>query len=125
MENVPPTPTQVLDTPMPDNDAEATTVRGYLVELLATLWHQEEGFSGKRPFGNSSWTHELYAALGDAGFIRYVRNEDGYCEDVDSDLGRKLIADAIQALGEPAADACRPFDGDTCHDGCGCPQSHE
>lgn len=96
-----PTPQQILDTPMPeDNDASATTVRGYLVELLGTLWREQSDFSGKRPFGGSSWTFDLYEALGDARFIRYVRDDEGDCLDCDTATGDKLIAAAIQALGE-------------------------
>lgn len=32
------TAVKVLNTPMGDNDAEASTVRGYLVKLLALVW---------------------------------------------------------------------------------------
>ena len=62
----------VLDVPMGENDAEAATVRDYLKDLLSTLWREEEGFSGKRPFGNSGWKYELYAALTAAGLIRRI-----------------------------------------------------
>lgn len=31
------TPAEILALPMPENDAGATTVRGYLIALLATL----------------------------------------------------------------------------------------
>ncbi len=41
------------------NDAGASTVRGYIVALAAAVWAEEEGFSGKRPFGNSGWKHEV------------------------------------------------------------------
>jgi hypothetical protein len=94
-----PTPEQILNTPMADNDADATTIRGYLVELLKQVWIGQEGFSGKRPFGNSGWTYDLYAALGRAGHISYTADEDGYCEECDDDAGDKLITAAINALG--------------------------
>lgn len=55
----------VLALPMPDNDAGAATVREYLQALLLVLWMEEEGFSGKRPFGNSGWQGELENALKD------------------------------------------------------------
>ncbi|MBF6277015.1 hypothetical protein [Nocardia nova] len=96
-----PTPAQILATPMhgENNDAEADTIRGYLIALLATLWREEEGFSGKRPFGNSGWRFDLYAALGHAGHIRASFDDDGYLEDVDAIVGDRLIATAIEALG--------------------------
>jgi hypothetical protein len=94
-----PTPQQILATPMSDNDADATTIREYLVALARGAWTDGE-FSGKRPFGSSSWRYEVYAALGDAGYIRYVRDEDGYCEDCDTDLGNELVAAALDALAE-------------------------
>ena len=34
---------------------ETLTVKDYLKTLLHTLWDEEDGFSGKRPFGNSGW----------------------------------------------------------------------
>lgn len=53
-----------------DSDAgDDLTVRGYLRELLATLWSEGESFSGKRPFGNSGWEYDLYKPLGKAGMI--------------------------------------------------------
>jgi len=53
-----------------DSDAgDQITVRQYLHQLLRTLWDEQEGFSGKRPFGNSSWDHDLYGPLAKAGFI--------------------------------------------------------
>jgi hypothetical protein len=39
-----------------DSDAgDNITIRDYLRILLETLWEEGEGFSGKRPFGNSGW----------------------------------------------------------------------
>jgi hypothetical protein len=103
-----PTPQQVLDTPMrPDNDSGATSIRGYLVALLAALWQEQEGFGGKRPFGNSGWSCELYEPLGRAGYIQCTFDEDGYLDHTDTGAGDKLIASAIQALGAPA-DAQQP-----------------
>jgi hypothetical protein len=44
-------------------------IREYLGALLTKLWEQGEGFSGKRPFGNSGWEYDLYAALIKAGAV--------------------------------------------------------
>lgn len=61
-----------------DSDAgDNITVRDYLRILLSTLWAEKEGFSGKRPFGNSSWEYELYEPLVKSGFIPGTFNEDG------------------------------------------------
>lgn len=63
-----------------DSDAGSQlTVREYFTALLVTLWREEEGFSGKRPFGNSGWKSEVYRTLAKAGFI----DIGPYSEDTD------------------------------------------
>ena len=53
-----------------DSDAGSQiTIREYFRELLTTLWEEKEGFSGKRPFGNSGWEYEVHIALAKAGFV--------------------------------------------------------
>lgn len=94
-----PTGQQILDLPMEENDAEAATIRGYLIKLLATLWDEGEGFSGKRPFGNSGWTDDLDRPLGRAGLVEATFDEDGYLDDIDRKRADELIHRAIQALG--------------------------
>lgn len=44
------------------------TIRDYLKALVATVWIEGEGFSGKRPFGNSGWQSTLYDTLIYYGF---------------------------------------------------------
>lgn len=105
IENV--TPQMVLDCSMDDNDVDAVTVRGYLVELLKTVWEEGEGFSGKRPFGNSGWENEPLTALAKAGLIEGEEVGDEGCMwwEIDSDaekVGRELITNAILSLGEPS-----------------------
>jgi hypothetical protein len=56
------TPRQLLDLPLPENDSGASTVRGYLLALLTELFREVDGFSGKRPFGNSERTIRRYDA---------------------------------------------------------------
>ena len=47
-----------------DSDAgDNLTVREYFKTLLLTLWDEKEGFSGKRPWGNSGWEYEVHIAL--------------------------------------------------------------
>lgn len=83
---------QVLACPLPDNDAGAATVRDYLVSLVAKVWEENEGFSGKRPFGNSGWSWDLYIPLVEAGLVA------GTVEDFDESAADGLIANAIEAL---------------------------
>jgi hypothetical protein len=54
-----------------DSDAgDQITVRDYFRLLLETLWDEGEGFSGKRPFGNSGWESDLLNPLALAGFVK-------------------------------------------------------
>jgi hypothetical protein len=91
---------RVLDAPVESDDVpEARTVRDYLVALLAKLWEDQEGFNGKRPFGNSGWDSDLIAALARAELIEGSFDEDGYLEASDDEAGEELIAGAIKHLG--------------------------
>ncbi len=89
---------EILNTPMFENDAEATTIREYLKTLLRTLWEEGVRFSGKRPFGNSDWEFELYDALVRAGHINGTIDEYGDLDKVDEAAGGKAIFLAIEAL---------------------------
>lgn len=97
--HIDPTPRQILDTPMRGraNDAGANTIREYLSTLLIQLWRNSDSFSGKHPFGYSGWKHDLWEALGRAGYIRYINNFQH--NDIDKERGNYLIALAIKALG--------------------------
>ena len=88
----------VLDLPMPTNDAKAATVRAYLLALLTTVWTQEEGFSGKRPFGNSGWQHDVYRTLVLHKAVPGKLDEDGHIEDVDTAEADKIVIAAIAEL---------------------------
>lgn len=90
---------QVLDLPMPDNDAHAATIREYLITLLATLWDEQDSFSGAKPFGNSGWDWDLYPPLIKEGLIYGRIDEFGYIDDVDDKAGQRMIAAAIAELG--------------------------
>lgn len=92
---------QLLALELPPNDSGATTVRGYLVELLAELWRTEDLFSGKRPFGNSGWQYDLYTPMVKAGLTPGHLDIDGYVEDMDTAEADALITAAIYSLGEP------------------------
>lgn len=88
----------VLDVKMHMNDANAETVRDYLKALLLKLWKEDEGFSGKRPFGNSGWQYEVHYALAKADLIKCEFDEDGDLVDYDQDHADKLILEAIKTL---------------------------
>ena len=88
----------VLALPLKDNDSGETTVRGYLGALLLAVWKEREGFSGKRPFGNSAWEYDLYIPLVEAGLITGTFDEDGYVIECDCKTGDRLIDDAIREM---------------------------
>jgi hypothetical protein len=84
-----------------DSDAgDNLTVREYLRILLDTLWVEEEGFSGKRPFGNSGWKYELYEPLVRDGFLPGEVEDGRHFPDSyeDADQYVRLL---IQAMTRP------------------------
>lgn len=89
---------EILAIEMEDNDAGARTVREYLVLLARQCWMEGEGFSGKRPFGNSGWHYEVYGALMRAGAITGDFDEEGCINDCDTDAGYKLVMMALSTL---------------------------
>ena len=95
-----PTGRQVLALELGDNDSGESTVRGYLVKLLADVWKHGECFNGKRPFGNSGWQGDFDKAFIEAGWVDGLLDEDGWVERVDSDRVDALVRSAIKALGE-------------------------
>jgi hypothetical protein len=90
----------ILNLPMQENDASADTIGDYLQELLSSLWEEGDGFSGKRPFGNSNWESELYHTL---VMHEIIQGEiiDGYLESYDEKKGYKIIKEAIQRMYMP------------------------
>lgn len=94
------TTSATLKLPMAANDAGAATVGDYLKALLRRLWIEEESFSGKRPFGNSGWKHELYEPLAKAGRVDAEMDEDGdVCLTREGkQQANKIIHDAIDSL---------------------------
>jgi hypothetical protein len=95
------TPRELLDMPIPENNSGARTVRAYLVKLLARVWEEEQGFDGKRPFGDSGWQTDVYVPMVHAGLISGEFFEDGfYIKELDERAGCQLMLAAIAALGE-------------------------
>ena len=94
------TPQQVLDLELPPDTDGGSTVRAYLIALLDALWSEEEGFSAKRPFGNSGWQYDVYLPMIRAGMIDGQIDGDGYVDRCDVQAADRLILAAIAALGE-------------------------
>lgn len=87
---------QLLHLPLGKNDAGAETVGEYLGLLLATLWLEVEGFSGKRPFGNSDWQYVVYIAMIKARMaVGSVYVDDGYEEVEDFPQEAEAAADKL------------------------------
>jgi len=74
------------------------TIKNYLKELLSELWIREEGFSGKRPFGNSGWQHDVYKPLIEKGLISGSLDEEGYINECDDKEADSLLLDLIESL---------------------------
>jgi hypothetical protein len=66
--------------------------------LLKALWEEGEGFSGKRPLGNSGWEYDLYKPLVKAGIVDGSFDEEGYIDEVDTAAADKIVLEAIEAL---------------------------
>jgi hypothetical protein len=79
------------------------SIREYLHELLTELWREGEGFSGKRPFGNSGWEYDLYKPLIQAGVVPGSIDEDGYINDVDAPFANAVVFRLISEMCGVAA----------------------
>lgn len=77
-----------------DLDKEVT-IKEYLIKLLVTLWREEAGFSGKRPFGSSDWQFEIYKVLIEHGVVEGSLDEDGYVDQIDIPAADKIIVDEV------------------------------
>ena len=90
----------------PGSDHPGKTVEEYLALLLTTLINEDEGFSGKRPFGNSGWMCDLAVALIRAGQLPGRLEEDDQPEGyTDKDLVKALNA-CVQEVFTGRAPAC-------------------
>jgi hypothetical protein len=78
----------ILDLPMQENDANAKTVRDYMKALLTQVITQKEGFSGKRPFGNSAWEYDMHEALFRSKLVEWD----------DDQTAEKMIIEAIKEM---------------------------
>ena len=74
------------------------SIHDYLIELLKTLWEEQDEFSGKRPFGNSGWDYDLIACLIANNIIEGKLDEYGYVIEGDAHKGYALIKEYIESL---------------------------
>lgn len=96
---------EILELRM-DSDVGETTIRRWLRELLLRLWRDGECFNGKRPFGNSGWQYDAYAALIKAGVVNGKLDEDGYVKSIDCVESDDIVNRLIVRMCEPHVD-CR------------------
>ena len=80
-----------------DLDREIT-IKDYLKELMLTLWKEAEGFSGKRPFGNSGWQYDIAACLIKNNIVDGKLDEDGYVDEVDFNDVDNVILSCIEKI---------------------------
>lgn len=85
----------VLDTEINIGDDFRGTLREFFVELAIKVWVEEEGFSGKRPWGNSGWKNDVYAELVRNGVLPGVINEYEELENVDKKEADALIVELL------------------------------
>jgi hypothetical protein len=90
----------ILALTMNSKDIGVCTLREYLIALVARLWVEDEGFSGKRPFGNSGWQGDVMRSLAREGLIKgtYDDDSDEAYVPFDWPKGSKLVALAIEML---------------------------
>ena len=90
---------KILELPFYCGDLNATvTIREYLIKLLLTLWDEVEGFSGKRPFGNSGWSYDMAVPLIEHEYLAGELDADKFVRSLDDDAYDGIIADCIKAL---------------------------
>jgi hypothetical protein len=97
----PPSISEVIACAMPTDvlgESGAKTVGEYLVILAEECWIQGENFSGKRPFGFSSWKGDVERALVDAGLVDGDLDDDGCLINADWRAADALIRGALREL---------------------------
>jgi hypothetical protein len=68
-----------LDAIVPEYElSDDATLREYFCELLEALWQEGEGFSGKRPLGDSGWQTNVALGLIKSGVIPGIATEEEF-----------------------------------------------
>lgn len=87
---------EILELQVVRHDISDTmSIRQYFEALLMKLWEENEGFNGKRPWGNSGWDYDVYVPLIKAGLIEGELDEDGCVVTLDEGVANKWVADNI------------------------------
>lgn len=86
-----------LEVRFSSDAGEDITIREYLCRLLIRVWIEREGFSGKRPFGDSGWEYDLFTPLVENGFLKGTLDEDGHVLTVDKKAAYTYVKDLISA----------------------------
>lgn len=79
------------------SDVGSGTIREYLHALLLAVWEEGEGFSGKRPFGNSGWEFDLYVPLAKEGFLDLGPLDRDVWTEEQLNVARDYVRDLIDA----------------------------
>jgi hypothetical protein len=79
-------------------DGQRQTIKGYLMELLATLWREGDSFSGKRPFGESGWQYPVYISLVKVGVLEGGFDKYDTLIDFDRKKADQMISELINSL---------------------------
>lgn len=81
-----------LDYRLPDSFGQefdgCLTLRSFFVEIARRVINEDEGFSGKRPFGNSGWQGYVADTLLKVGLIDDESEYDALMEGVLQELER-------------------------------------
>jgi len=72
------------------------TVRDFFKQLMLVLFAKSDDFSGKRPFGNSGWTHDLEKTAVMNDFVQGVIDSDGYVQNIHSEAFDDLMFETIK-----------------------------
>lgn len=92
------TPQEILNIEMQENDAGAKTIGEYVAKLACGVIVETEGFSGKRPFGNSGWYNGLVEPLVRAGVVEGEIDEDDYVDGYDYKEVDAVLTNAIKEV---------------------------
>lgn len=87
----------VLELRFNSDAGKNLTIREYLYKLLATLWVEQEGFSGKRPFGNSGWEDDIYKVLIKNKILKGKLDSDEYVDEIDTKIASVYVLNLIRA----------------------------
>lgn len=81
-------------------DLGKCSIRHYLVELGQRCWTENEGFSGKRPFGTSGWRWDVFGALVAGSFVDRIVEDDGSVLECDELAAETLLTKCFKRLQE-------------------------